>query len=285
MAEVVREAWKWWDKRATEVIVPSLEKMGAELNPPSFLTREGYPTVASPAPLAALLIVYLGASVAGMAAAKLGTMKKRDGPTLRWVQAAHNAFLVALSAYMCEGLVRSALKHKYKLWGNAYDDGERDMGWFCFCFFASKLYEFLDTAIILAKGNAHQISVLHVYHHASIAIFWWMIAHRAPGGDSYFSAALNSFVHILMYSYYFLASVIKSPRLRSSYLWWGKYLTQLQMLQFVINFFQAVYCYLLSPYPSYLSGLLVIYMLSLLVLFANFYRRKHLSHKRSSKQA
>ena len=36
--------------------------------------------------------------------------------------------------------------------------------------------------------------MLHVYHHATISFIWWMITYTAPGGDAYFSAALNSFV-------------------------------------------------------------------------------------------
>jgi elongation of very long chain fatty acids protein 4 len=31
-----------------------------------------------------------------------------------------------------------------------------------------------------------------------------MIVHRAPGGDAYFSAALNSWVHVCMYTYYLM---------------------------------------------------------------------------------
>lgn len=65
---------------------------------------------------------------------------------------------------------------------------------FIYIFYISKLYEFLDTAIMLLKGNLQQVSILHVYHHATISFIWWMITHTAPGGDAYFSAALNSFV-------------------------------------------------------------------------------------------
>jgi elongation of very long chain fatty acids protein 4 len=60
-----------------------------------------------------------------------------------------------------------------------------------------------------------QVTVLHVYHHASISFIWWMITHTAPGGDAYFSAALNSLVHVLMYTYYLLAILLgKDPRVR-----------------------------------------------------------------------
>ena len=46
-----------------------------------------------------------------------------------------------------------------------------------------------------------------------------------PGGDAYFGALLNSWIHVLMYSYYALALLkISCP--------WKKYLTQAQLLQF-----------------------------------------------------
>lgn len=61
------------------------------------------------------------------------------------------------------------------------------------------------------KPLAHfQVSFLHVYHHASISLIWWMITYSAPGGDAYFSAALNSFVHVLMYCYYFTAAALSA---------------------------------------------------------------------------
>jgi elongation of very long chain fatty acids protein 4 len=63
-----------------------------------------------------------------------------------------------------------------------------------------------------------QVTVLHVYHHASISFIWWMITHTAPGGDAYFSAALNSLVHVLMYTYYLLAILLgKDKRVRAGF--------------------------------------------------------------------
>jgi hypothetical protein len=57
---------------------------------------------------------------------------------------------------------------------------------------------------------------------------------------AYYSVALNSFVHVVMYSYYFLASAIgKDKRKRQRYLWWGAYLTMFQMFQFVTMMLQV----------------------------------------------
>ena len=49
----------------------------------------------------------------------------------------------------------------------------------------------------------------------------------------------------------------------------------MQMFQFVTNMAQAAYCQLYSPYPTQLSTLLFFYMITLLVLFLNFYLSKH----------
>lgn len=47
------------------------------------------------------------------------------------------------------------------------------------------------------------------------------------GGHSTFFGLLNTFVHIIMYTYYLLSAF--GPRIRP-YLWWKKYLTTLQMV-------------------------------------------------------
>jgi hypothetical protein len=42
---------------------------------------------------------------------------------------------------------------------------------------------------------------------------------------------INTFVHVIMYSYYLLAAL--GPRFQK-YLWWKKYLTVLQMVGFLL---------------------------------------------------
>lgn len=48
---------------------------------------------------------------------------------------------------------------------------------------------------------------------------------------AYFGATLNSFIHVLMYSYYGLSSV---PSMRP-YLWWKKYITQGQLVSALVS--------------------------------------------------
>ena len=81
----------------------------------------------------------------------------------------------------------------------------------------------------------------------------------------------TSWVHVVMYFYYLCSSLLGKDS-RKKYLWWGKYLTQMQMLQFSLNLFQASYNLLSdSAYPRFLNELLFVYMISLLGLFGHFY--------------
>ena len=79
-----------------------------------------------------------------------------------------------------------------------------------------------------------------------------------------------------MYSYYLLASIAgKDKKLKQKYLWWGRYLTQFQMLQFVSCMLQAAGMLQASPYPAFIAKTQIFYMMSLLFLFMEFYIRKH----------
>jgi len=204
-----------------------------------------------------LITIYLGMKI----------MKDRKKFDLFWFSLLHNGILVMLSAYMCYESIHQALAGNYSLFGNGVDPSVNGlpMARVMWIFYMSKPIEFIDTFIMVLKKNFHQVSFLHVYHHFSIFLIWWAIVFFVPGGDSYFSAAQNSFIHVLMYSYYFLATLkISAP--------WKYYITQLQMLQFTFNAIQGIYVtYYDTPYPKKYAMLLIVYMISLLILFGNFY--------------
>jgi len=202
-------------------------------------------------------------------------MKNRQRMELKTFSMFHNTFLILLSGYMCFECVRQPLLLGYSLFGNGVGTTEKDvpLANVLWLFYVSKIVEFIDTWIMILKKNDRQISFLHVYHHATIFPIWNIVVSLAPGGDSYFSAAQNSFIHVLMYSYYLAASFgIPVP--------WKKYLTQAQMLQFFLNFCQACYVITLpTQYPKILAWILFFYMITLLALFANFYF-KNLANRR-----
>ena len=130
----------------------------------------------------------------------------------------------------------------------------------------------------------NQVSFLHIYHHTTIAWAWWIALRYSPGGDIYFGALLNSFIHVLMYSYYALALMkVTCP--------WKRYLTQAQLLQFtsvvIYTIATAYQHYYYLPHeaiegeqPSlrtyYFCCIVQVFeMVSLFVLFSLFYKRSY----------
>jgi hypothetical protein len=64
-----------------------------------------------------------------------------------------------------------------------------------------RLLEGLQIIMVL-KRNTRQITFLHVYHHSSIALIWWIIAYHALGGegmpDCFFLTSVSDSTHELV---------------------------------------------------------------------------------------
>jgi elongation of very long chain fatty acids protein 4 len=112
-----------------------------------------------------------------------------------------------------------------------------------------------------------------VYHHTSIACAWWIGLKLHPGGDIYFGALINSWIHVMMYSYYTLSLLkIRCP--------WKKYLTMAQLTQFVsVLLYSACSMYNMpneGTWQHYLGHCIQDFeMMSLFVLFMHFYRKAY----------
>lgn len=94
-----------------------------------------------------------------------------------------------------------------------------------------------------------------------------MIANfKFKGGQPYFGAAVNSLVHVFMYTYYALSVI---PSLKDK-LWWKKYITIIQLVDYLFltasnfNNFQVFHskkdtiCNYFNPYSSWSSHRLLI---------------------------
>lgn len=91
----------------------------------------------------------------------------------------------------------------------------------------SKNIELLDTIFIIVRQKGSQLSFLHIYHHSTMSLVWWVGAKFVPGGSALNVALVNCVVHVLMYAYYAFATLGQRVR---AYLWWKKYLTMLQLV-------------------------------------------------------
>ncbi|NWI62947.1 ELOV2 protein, partial [Todus mexicanus] len=198
-------------------------------------------------------------------------MKNRPPFSLRAHLIVYNLGITLLSFYMLVELILATWEGGYNLQcQNLHSAGEADirvakvLWWYYF----SKVIEFMDTIFFVLRKKSSQITFLHVYHHATMFNIWWCVLNWIPCGQSFFGPTLNSFIHVLMYSYYGL-SVIPSMR---KYLWWKKYLTQAQLIQFLLT---IVHTLSAAVKPcGFPFGCLMFqssYMATLVVLFINFY--------------
>mmetsp|Transcript_18323 Transcript_18323/g.25836 ORF Transcript_18323/g.25836 Transcript_18323/m.25836 type:complete len:334 (-) Transcript_18323:299-1300(-) len=142
--------------------------------------------------------------------------------------------------------------------------------WVHYC---DKYLEFLDTYFMVLRGRMDQVSFLHVYHHTTIAWAWWAAFHLWPGGDAYFGALCNSWIHVMMYSYYALA-LLKIPCP------WKKSLTLSQLIQFAtVNAYTLLSCwkiYEIANWKHYTAyAIQITEMTSLFILFSHFYRKTY----------
>jgi len=179
----------------------------------------------------------------------------------------YNVVQVMLCSYMCIEACVQAYKAGYTLLPcNYFNEKNPPIGDILYIFYLSKILDFFDTFFIIAEARWKQLSFLHVYHHFSIFLFYWLNINVGYDGDVYLTIALNGFIHTIMYTYYFVS-------LHTKFIWWKSALTLSQMIQFIIMNAQA--CYLLytgcTQYPVKIITVYLYYIVSLLILFANFF--------------
>lgn len=152
----------------------------------------------------------------------------------------------------------------------------------CHIFLLSKLLELIDTLWICLRKKNRQITFLHVFHHSFVLLMTWFYFKLAPGGSSAMFPMVNGTVHTIMYIYYIMSTFEPLKK----YLWWKKYVTKIQLLQFLIlgvHFAVAA----LTPNCKYprvlsLSGLSIAGLF--FSLFIGFYRQTYLANQRISRR-
>ncbi|XP_055884761.1 elongation of very long chain fatty acids protein 4-like [Biomphalaria glabrata] len=149
-------------------------------------------------------------------------------------------------------------------------------GWLSFY---SKVIELLDTVFFILRKKFKQVTFLHVYHHTMTTFCFWFGARFLPNGPVIIFPFLNCFVHVIMYTYYALTSVGYSLRT------WKKYLTKIQLVQFLAFLVPSVLYQLYDcPFAKMYFSLVLFYVITLVVLFTNFYIKAYLSTDRHPRQ-
>lgn len=89
---------------------------------------------------------------------------------------------------------------------------------------------------------------------------------------------LNCLVHAIMYGYYLVSAINENVK-RS--IWWKKYITQVQMIQFLLlclHFVQVIF-YADCNYPKLIAFIMTIQNVFMLFMFGDFYRNAYLLKK------
>jgi elongation of very long chain fatty acids protein 4 len=221
-----------------------------------------------------LLTVFIGPKV----------MRTREALNPKAMMLVYNLYQTLFNVYVCYLFVSEMRRNKFKVWGESCrwnDSRAFGVALGVWLHYNNKYLELLDTVWMILRKKDKQVSFLHVYHHVLLVWAWWMVCWtiaQAPCVDMYFGALCNSFIHVVMYSYYGLALLGYTVP-------WKRYITQLQLLQFAVVFCHAVYVLLYTKCLKILPYSQMFVMANMLVLFGNFYVKSYKNkEKKTSKK-
>eukprot|EP00099_Drosophila_melanogaster_P022478 NP_649958.2 uncharacterized protein Dmel_CG9459 [Drosophila melanogaster] len=195
------------------------------------------------------------------------------------VQIAYNVILLIFSVHFMLGpgnynfscISNLPLDHEYKNW-------ER---WLSYSYFFNKLMDLLETVFFIFRKKYRQISFLHVFHHVYMVYIGFLyMYYYGYGGHGFFLITFNVVVHTMMYTYYYQSSLNRNS---GGDLWWKKYITVVQLVQFVIIFSHSVYilrqtdCQTSRLSATWGSLISVVFI----ILFSNFYVRTYILPKKT----
>ncbi|XP_059224482.1 elongation of very long chain fatty acids protein 7-like [Stomoxys calcitrans] len=175
--------------------------------------------------------------------------------------------IVMYTYYMLAALGPKIQKY---LWWKKYITILQMMARAVWLYYIAKITELLDTVFFVLRKRDRQITFLHLYHHASMPFVSLIGVQYYAGGHGTIVCFVNSFIHIVMYAYYLLAAM--GPKVQK-YLWWKKYITMMQIVQFLIVFvhtFQVQFqptCH----YPKLIAIGLSLNASLFIYLFSSFY--------------
>ncbi|GAB0094763.1 Elongation of very long chain fatty acids protein [Sergentomyia squamirostris] len=154
-----------------------------------------------------------------------------------------------------------------------------------YVYFLSKILDLADTLFFVLRKKNNQITFLHTYHHAGMLLGTYIFSRFMSGSHSTLLGVINAYVHVIMYTYYFLTSF--NSDLKNS-IWWKKHITQLQMVQFLILIIHFAHPLLRKPECSHPRILFFIPMMQnvfMFLLFFDFYRKTYGIRRKPDKQA
>lgn len=237
--------------------------------------------ISGPGPVLTIIVTYIYFSIS----AGPRYMRDRKPYNLKNTLIVYNFVQVLLSIYLVyEGLMAGWLyDYSFSCQPVDYSNDPKSlrMARAVYGYFLCKLIELLDTVFFIFRKKQRQVTFLHVYHHALMPWCAWIGVRFVAGGHSTLLGLINSFIHIIMYTYYMLAAL--GPQMQP-YLWWKKYLTLMQIVQFmIILVHHAQVMFNGCNFPKPLSMLLIINSVIFLYLFGSFYVTSYMRRRKLEK--
>lgn len=194
-------------------------------------------------------------------------MASRNPFTIRNVILVYNSWQIIFNLVSVLIIVHEVWKNNLNLFGNR-DHDHPTLNMVIWGHYLNKYVELLDTAFIVLRKKETQLSFLHVYHHTLLIWSWFLNFYIGGCIDGFFGAAVNSAVHVAMYSYYTLSSLgYACP--------WKRHLTKVQLGQFVACAIHAIQQARLGVCHPVLVAAELWVMTSLFGLFTHFYTRNY----------
>jgi fatty acid desaturase len=202
---------------------------------------------------------------------------KQEGLVLFMSMVVYNATQVLLCGWMIYAALAEHRRRGLRIVCNEHNLAEDGMAFVLHIFYLSKVLDFADTVFMIAKRNWRQVSFLHVYHHTSIFLIYWLNAQTNYDSDIYFTIVLNGAIHFIMYGYYLATSfnIVVPTFIKKS-------ITNSQLVQFCCMEAQGA-CLLFGDCgaPRNVTILYMTYISTMLALFMNFKSKTYAKSKSS----
>jgi len=195
---------------------------------------------------------------------------------------AHNFFLSISSVLLLVAIARHILPF---LWQNGLFAAvcnqtvmaDNDVEFLFYVNYLLKIYELVDTYFIVL--GHYPLGFLHVYHHPMTLLLTYSQLYDASAVQ-WVPITLNLIVHSVMYYYYGMTAL-------GHKVWWKKYVTTLQITQFVLDVVAVYYCtWRVVAYGDCFGGVASAYfgcavLSSYLLLFIQFFYETYLKKEKA----
>jgi len=213
-------------------------------------------------------------------------MKDRPPYEIKNIMLVYNLFQTVFSAWMFSRTSNLWLSGMYNWQCEPVDYSmsptaldAADITWW---YFFSKFIDYIDSFFFVLRKKFNHLSTLHVVHHGIMPFTAWGGIRYVGGGHTTFCGFLNMGIHTLMYFYYFLAAL--GPQVQK-FLWWKKYLTKLQMLQFAAFTIHAAQpIFIDCGFPPFYCCIILGHGAMFFAMFASFYVRTYLDSEKKKKK-